>query len=106
MPGVKISELNPTFVLNDDDTLPLARPGSGNGTTHKISGSVLGKASDITDLQNNKVNKSGDTMSGPLTLNADPSQNLHAATKQYVDNRIDSVAESLGKRWADFKCNP
>jgi hypothetical protein len=31
------------------------------------------------------VFKSGSTMTGALTLNADPSSNLHAATKQYVD---------------------
>lgn len=29
---------------------------------------------------------SGGTMNGNLTLKADPTQNLHAATKQYVDN--------------------
>lgn len=34
------------------------------------------------------VNKAGDTMTGFLTLNADPTSNLHAATKQYVDNSI------------------
>lgn len=33
-----------------------------------------------------KVAKAGDTMTGALTLNADPTNNLHAATKQYVDN--------------------
>ena len=33
-----------------------------------------------------KVNKAGDTMTGHLTLNADPSQAMHPATKQYVDN--------------------
>lgn len=33
-----------------------------------------------------KVNKAGDTMLGHLTLNADPSQAMHPATKQYVDN--------------------
>lgn len=31
------------------------------------------------------VLKAGDTMTGPLTLSADPTGNLHAATKQYVD---------------------
>jgi hypothetical protein len=31
------------------------------------------------------VAKAGDTMTGPLILNADPSANLGAATKQYVD---------------------
>lgn len=35
-----------------------------------------------TDL----ILKSGDTMLGFLTLNSDPTNNLHAATKQYVDN--------------------
>ncbi|MGB6973964.1 MAG: glycosyl hydrolase family 28-related protein [Terracidiphilus sp.] len=31
------------------------------------------------------LNKAGDTMTGPLILNADPSVSLGAATKQYVD---------------------
>ena len=31
------------------------------------------------------VNKSGDTMTGPLVLNADPTTSLGAATKQYAD---------------------
>ena len=34
------------------------------------------------------VNIAGDTMTGPLTLNADPTQVLHAATKQYVDVEV------------------
>ena len=34
-----------------------------------------------------KVNKAGDTMTGPLTLSGDPTQPLHAATKQYADSR-------------------
>jgi len=37
---------------------------------------------------NNYVNKAGDTMTGFLTLNTDPTSNLHAATKQYVDNVV------------------
>jgi hypothetical protein len=32
------------------------------------------------------VNKAGDTMTGFLTLNADPTNALHASTKQYVDS--------------------
>lgn len=51
---------------------------------------------------NTKVSKAGDTMTGHLTLNADPSQNLHAATKNYVDNiktnlqsQVDSLSSSL-----------
>ena len=37
-----------------------------------------------------KVAKAGDTMTGPLVLPGDPTQNLQAATKQYVDNAIDA----------------
>lgn len=38
----------------------------------------------------NAMPKSGGTFTGAVTLNADPSSNLHAATKQYVDNQITS----------------
>ena len=34
------------------------------------------------------VQLGGDTMTGPLQLNDDPTQDLHAATKQYVDQTI------------------
>ncbi len=36
--------------------------------------------------RNEVVGKSGDTMTGALTLFGDPTSELHAATKQYVDN--------------------
>jgi hypothetical protein len=39
----------------------------------------------ITALAFTPVNRGGDTMTGFLTLNADPSLALHAASKQYVD---------------------
>ena len=45
----------------------------------------------ITNALAGKVAKSGDSMSGFLTLHADPSSNLHAATKQYVDQEINSI---------------
>lgn len=38
------------------------------------------------DLANKALPKSGGTMTGDLTLKGDPTLNLHAATKQYVDN--------------------
>jgi hypothetical protein len=43
----------------------------------------------------NKVNKSGDTMSGPLVLNANPTQPLHAAPKQYVDLKSGNLLSQL-----------
>lgn len=39
--------------------------------------------------------KSGGTFTGTVTLNANPTQNLQAATKQYVDNIV-SVENTLG----------
>jgi hypothetical protein len=50
---------------------------------------VVGDNLDVGDWNNlpsDFVAKSGDTMSGPLTLSADPVLPMQAATKQYVDN--------------------
>jgi hypothetical protein len=40
---------------------------------------------------NRYVDVAGDTMTGPLTLNADPSLSKNAATKQYVDNKVNQL---------------
>jgi hypothetical protein len=40
------------------------------------------------DTQPNYTLKAGDTMTGPLVLPGDPTANLQAATKQYVDNLV------------------
>lgn len=45
----------------------------------------------VKTVEDAKVAKAGDTMTGFLTLNADPTQGLHAATKNYVD----SVAQGI-----------
>lgn len=42
------------------------------------------------------IRKSGDTMAGPLTLNGDPTNNLHASTKQYVDAKFPVSYANLG----------
>jgi hypothetical protein len=44
--------------------------------------------SDDPDFFGTKVSKSGDTMTGDLILNADPTLDLQAATKGYVDGAI------------------
>jgi hypothetical protein len=53
-------------------------------------------ASTLTTLAGEKVAKSGDTMTGLLVLSADPSANLGAATKQYVD-----AAQTAAEGYAD-----
>lgn len=52
--------------------------------TGNISSSDVQAA--IQELDNEKIAKAGDTMTGTLTLNADPALALQAATKQYVDS--------------------
>lgn len=42
----------------------------------------------IQQIEDNKLAKSGGIMTGFLTLNSDPVNNLHAATKQYVINYV------------------
>ncbi len=54
-------------------------PSTGNSLTNK---------SYVDGVAANYVLKGGDTMSGFLTLNANPTSALHAATKQYVDSAI------------------
>ena len=46
------------------------------------------------------VLKTGDTMTGALTLPADPTAPLEAADKQYVDTNINALASGLGQKVA------
>jgi hypothetical protein len=61
---------------------------------HVYDGSTwnLLNTSDATSF----ILKSGGTMTGYLVLNADPTTNLQAATKQYVDNSVASYAPLTG----------
>ena len=46
---------------------------------------------EVETAAGNVIKKAGDTMTGRLTLSADPTSKLHAATKQYVDNKTGKV---------------
>ena len=46
------------------------------------------------EADTDKLNKSGGTMTGALTLAADPANTMEAATKQYVDNQISDTVEN------------
>lgn len=55
-------------------------------TFGRVTGTTAVATADITALVDaTYINVSGDSMTGFLTLNADPTQTLHAVTKQYVD---------------------
>ena len=53
-------------------------------------------AQDVINSIAGKVSKLGDSMSGFLTLHANPTNALHAATKQYVDTAITNIALTPG----------
>jgi hypothetical protein len=48
---------------------------------------------DITNPDTVFVRKAGDTMTGALTLSGAPTQDLHAATKKYVDDHIPDTSD-------------
>jgi hypothetical protein len=76
-----------------------------SGVTSKpttVSGYGITDAYTKTEVDNAKVSKAGDTMTGALTLSADPTSNLHASTKQYVDNKqIGAVNLLRNSDWKD-----
>lgn len=71
----------------------VAAGGTINQILYKTSGTdyATAWASVTTVLGYTPVNKAGDTMTGFLTLNADPTSALHPATKQYVDNAVQGL---------------
>ena len=50
----------------------------------------------ITELAESLLTASGGTLSGPLYLNADPSQAMQAATKHYVDTQVATAVPLAG----------
>jgi short-subunit dehydrogenase len=56
-----------------------------DGTTIVITAGAVAISSGVSATIASKMNRAGDTMTGLLTLSGDPTANLHAATKQYVD---------------------
>jgi hypothetical protein len=64
----------------------------------KINGVTFDGTSDIniSTVDNTKVEKTGDQMSGFLTLHASPTNANHAATKNYVDTKFSSVRFTYG----------
>ena len=61
-------------------------------TTGTHTGNVIGNVTgNVTGTSSNNVYRSGDTMTGYLTLVGAPVSGNHAATKQYVDSRVDNI---------------
>lgn len=115
-----INTENAGRIVVNSDSIDLALTGVSSGTYTKLTVDSYGRvtsaaqlvASDIPTLSWNKialdrpttvdgygitdaVKKTGDTMTGVLTLSNDPSANLHAATKQYVDGKFNALTNTV-----------
>lgn len=86
--AVKSDETGLEFVAQTDagflDTVPLDAPSPANGQILAYN-STSGAWEAVDHSHSTFVLKAGDTMTGLLTLSGDPTNDLHAATKQYVD---------------------
>jgi len=85
-------------------------PGTASGVLFTPAGNISATnvQAAIQELDNEKVAKAGDTMTGFLTLHANPDAPMKAATKQYVDTALGTAgvtvadaapAPSQGKMW-------
>lgn len=67
-----------------------------NKTELQENNAELAAVLSLVESLPNALATSGGTMTGFLTLHADPTSGLHAATKQYVDNTVAvKVAEAV-----------
>ena len=64
-----------------------------------LSGSIDTNTSSIATLSGHTdstfVGKSGDSMTGPLTLSSNPTSNNHATTKEYVDDELTTTSGAI-----------
>ena len=70
-------------------------------TARTINGVAFDGTQNIAIADQTKLPLSGGAMGGFITLNAEPTANLHAATKQYVDTKFASVPSGI-KAWVTF----
>ncbi len=76
--------LNTANLLTDETATALGLDPADNPSVNDALGAV-------GETAGNALPKTGGTMTGNLILNADPTADLGAATKQYVDNKVAST---------------
>lgn len=88
------AQIASTNELNELDDVTIGSPNtlSDNDILYYDNGS--GQWLNVSTSNNDcpVVGRAGSTMTGFLTLNANPTANLHAATKQYVDSAAGAIA--------------
>lgn len=88
---------NKTLIFDENKVLSVVGGGGASGVSsfNGRTGAVTPQAGDYTAEQVGAVSLSGGTMTGNLILNGDPTNNLQAATKQYVDVLGDTVNDII-----------
>ena len=85
-----VSNLSSTLVQKVLDKASTAEARAGTVNTKWMSPALVKAAIDFTS-----VKLSGSTMTGPLILSGNPTANLGAATKQYVDNAVGGLIKRI-----------
>lgn len=91
MPSITSSDLP-----NLTPSVTVTKESEGNvGVVVTVNGNSSTKATAQIMTPGNYVAKSGDTMTGALTLSGDPTADLQAATKQYVDSAVSGLSGAM-----------
>ncbi|NDC39831.1 MAG: hypothetical protein EBZ48_17655, partial [Proteobacteria bacterium] len=97
--------LNGDATISNTGALTLANSGAAAGTYKSVTVDAKGRVTSGTNPTTlsgygitDAVSKAGDTMTGLLVLSGDPTANLGAATKQYVDTKFNGGVTSFNTR--------
>lgn len=93
-----VANLSGTMLQKVYDLATTAEAQAGVATGKWMSPALVKAAIDKTLTDKNYLPKSGGTMTGNLILNANPTANLGAATKQYVDSKISALENSINTK--------
>ena len=93
-----VANLSGTMLQKVYDLATTAEAQAGVATGKWMSPALVKAAIDKNLTDKNYLPKSGGTMTGNLILNANPTANLGAATKQYVDSKAEVVENSINTK--------
>ena len=97
--ALSVGTVSTSRIVINSNSIDLATSGVSTGTYKSVTVDAYGRVTGGTNPSTisgfgiaDAVNKTGDTMTGSLILNANPTVALGAATKQYVDSVISGSA--------------
>lgn len=106
--GNVLGSLKGSVINNDDSIAYDANTKTFNGTfngnastasilenARRINGVLFDGGNDITVVDSTKLPLTGGILTGILQLSQDPSSELHAATKQYVDSQDQTIYNNI-----------